>query len=265
MAGRRGSRALAVAFALASVFLTTVGTASALGPPITNLAPADGTAFERATRSSQVVAVEFTCPSFQTTYLGVKDWTSYYVEFATSPELGPDGTLATAFTVGIDRAFPTNAAETTCRAESSNAIASTPGTYYWQVHRINCDAIDCTETGPVWTFTIANPPSSGPVGGGDGSARGRPTAFIACGLTVRAPRRATCRRPRKVGAFFRSPFDTRYSVCVTYPNRRRLCARNQFARAGVLYVNRITTNMVGRMKVVWRAGRFRIVRFFWRI
>jgi hypothetical protein len=208
------------------------GAASGFGPPIENLSPADGTLFERATRTNQVVRVESTCPEFDTTYTGTKNWTSYYVEFATSPELGPDGTLATAFTVNLDSAFPTNAAETTCRAESGNAIASTRGTYYWQVQRVNCDAFECTETGPVWSFTIAAPESRPTTGGRTGR---RPTAFIACGLTPRAPRRATCRRPSKVGAFFRSPVDTRYTVCVTYPTGRRLCARRQFARARVLW------------------------------
>jgi hypothetical protein len=67
-----------------------------------------------------------------------------------------------------------------------------------------------------------------------------------------------------VGAFFRANRDVVYSVCVTFPTGRRLCVREQAATAGVLYVNRVTTNMLGRHKVVWSAAGERLVRYFTR-
>ncbi|HEU5252026.1 MAG TPA: hypothetical protein VFU16_01705 [Solirubrobacterales bacterium] len=54
-----------------------------------------------------------------------------------------------------------------------------------------------------------------------------------------------------------------YTVCITFPSKRRLCARNQAAEAETTYVNRITTSVVGWHKVVWFADGRRLVRWFW--
>jgi excalibur calcium-binding domain-containing protein len=90
------------------------------------------------------------------------------------------------------------------------------------------------------------------------------TAYIACGLSRAAPRARECPRQSKIGAFFRASREVTYSVCVTYPLGRRLCASEQAASANTLYVNKITSNSFGRHKVTWFAGGERVTRYFWR-
>jgi hypothetical protein len=89
-------------------------------------------------------------------------------------------------------------------------------------------------------------------------------AYVACGLSRYAPPARECPHRSKVGAFLKSSQAITYSVCIKFPTKRRLCARNQEAEAGVLYVNRITTSLVGWHKVTWFADGRRIVRWFWR-
>lgn len=57
---------------------------------------------------------------------------------------------------------------------------------------------------------------------------------------------------------------TSYKVCVRFPGGRNLCAADQEAEAGVLYVNHLTTNIVGRHRVTWFVAGRRIVHYFWR-
>lgn len=89
-------------------------------------------------------------------------------------------------------------------------------------------------------------------------------AYVACGLSQSAPPANECPHRSKVGAFFRANRELHYTVCVTFPTRRRLCNREQLAQAGVLYVNSVTTNTVGWHKVVWTIKGRRLVRYFWR-
>jgi Excalibur calcium-binding domain len=89
-------------------------------------------------------------------------------------------------------------------------------------------------------------------------------AYVACGLSQYARRARECPRRRKIGAFFRASRQVHYTVCVTFPTRRRLCAPEQLGEAGVLYVHRVNTNLVGRHKVVWTVEGRRLVRYFWR-
>jgi hypothetical protein len=152
----RCSRWVCPALAGAAVALIPAPATAAQGPPISNLGPANGAVVD-VSNFSTGVTVQFTCPSYTTSYFSTVSWSSYWVEFATRPDLAPDGTLATAFTVDFDGAFPTNAAETECRAELSGIHAYNPATYYWQVHRIDCDAPNCHVTGPVGHFTTHRP------------------------------------------------------------------------------------------------------------
>jgi len=90
-------------------------------------------------------------------------------------------------------------------------------------------------------------------------------AYVACGLSRRAPPAHECAHRSKVGAFFRSSRAVTYTVCIKYPARQRLfCARNQEAEAETTYVNKITTSVVGWHKVTWFVEGRRIVRWFWR-
>lgn len=93
----------------------------------------------------------------------------------------------------------------------------------------------------------------------------RYTAYIACGLSQYARRASTCSYRSKVGAFLRSSQDIEYTVCVVFPTARRVCAPNQLATAGVLYVNKVSGTISGRHKVIWYLPGERIVRYFWRL
>jgi hypothetical protein len=73
--------------------------ADAAEPPIENLSPQNGASLPSDTDLNQG-PLHFTCPTATTesSYLPVT-WRDYAVRVATSPEVGPDGGLAVAFTV----------------------------------------------------------------------------------------------------------------------------------------------------------------------
>jgi hypothetical protein len=76
--------------------------------------------------------------------------------------------------------------------------------------------------------------------------------YVACGLSQNAKPAHVCQKPRKKGAFFRSNRgDVFYTVCVRFPTGKNLCAPEQEALQGTLYVNKITTNIPGEHKVSW--------------
>ena len=89
-------------------------------------------------------------------------------------------------------------------------------------------------------------------------------AYVACGLGQRARPAHECGHRSKLGAFFRSSVATTYTVCVKFPTNRRLCARGQEADAGVTYVNKLTSSIVGWHKVTWFVQGRRIAWTFWR-
>jgi len=53
------------------------------------------------------------------------------------------------------------------------------------------------------------------------------------------------------GAYFESDLDIEYDVCVEFPGGTFICAEEQLAEAGVLYVNSITTDLEGEHFVSW--------------
>lgn len=76
--------------------------------------------------------------------------------------------------------------------------------------------------------------------------------YVACGLSQNAKPAHLCQKGRKKGAFFRSNrADVFYTVCVKFPTKKNLCAPKQEAKQGVLYVNKITTNIPGKHRVSW--------------
>jgi hypothetical protein len=76
--------------------------------------------------------------------------------------------------------------------------------------------------------------------------------YVACGLSQNAKPAHACHKKRKKGAFFRSNrADVFYTVCVRFPTGRNLCAPEQEALRGTLYVNKITSNIPGEHKVTW--------------
>lgn len=93
----------------------------------------------------------------------------------------------------------------------------------------------------------------------------RLSAYVACGLSKQAPPARECPHNSKVGAFLSANRDVSYTICVTFPMRKRLCAQAQEARAGVPDVIKVTTHVVGLHKVVWTVEGRRLVRYFRRL
>jgi hypothetical protein len=76
--------------------------------------------------------------------------------------------------------------------------------------------------------------------------------YVACGLSQNAKPAHVCQKARKKGAFFRSNrADVFYTVCVRFPTGKNLCAPEQEAVQGTLYVNKITSNIPGEHRVTW--------------
>ena len=108
-------------------------------------------------------------------------------------------------------------------------------------------------------LTVFNAPataaSHGPRPGHEGdlaSASATYDTYIACGRARSDPPSSRCVAGDQIGAFFRSnAAAVTYSVCVTFPTGRQLCADNQEASLGTLYVNNVTTSIVGRHTVTW--------------
>lgn len=76
--------------------------------------------------------------------------------------------------------------------------------------------------------------------------------YVACGVSQKSEPSHSCSKSSKKGAFFRSNnADVVYSVCVKFPTGKNLCAKQQHATMGTLYVNKITSNIPGKHKVTW--------------
>ena len=126
------------------------------------------------------------------------------------------------------------------------------------------DGIACESLPCPCSYGAPSPPPPTPVPPPPEEEPLRLRAYVACGLSPSARPARECPARSKVGAFFRANRELHYTVCVTFPTRRRFCNREQLAEVGVLYVNRVTTSIVGWHKVVWTAAGHRIVRYFWR-
>lgn len=85
--------------------------------------------------------------------------------------------------------------------------------------------------------------------------------YVACGDSEGAAPARSCPKSSKKGAFFKSlRADVFYSVCVRFPTGRSLCARHEKAQQGTLYVNRITSHVVGKHMVTWFVAGTRVGR-----
>lgn len=90
--------------------------------------------------------------------------------------------------------------------------------------------------------------------------------YVACGVSQKAKPKHKCPKRAKKGAFFRSNrADVHYSVCVKFPTKKRICAKAQPAEKGTLYVNKITSNIPGKHKVIWFVEGKRVGLFVLRV
>jgi len=76
--------------------------------------------------------------------------------------------------------------------------------------------------------------------------------YVGCGVSRNAKPAHSCPKKAKKGAFFKSlNGDVVYSVCVKFPTGKNLCAQAQEAEQGTLYVNKITSTILGKHVVTW--------------
>ena len=76
--------------------------------------------------------------------------------------------------------------------------------------------------------------------------------YVGCGVSRNAKPAHSCPKKAKKGAFCKSFNGTvTYTVCVKFPSGKNLCAQAQEAEQGTLYVNKITSTIVGRHVVSW--------------
>lgn len=244
---------------LAALILPASGSAApASHPDMNGIAPADYAIV--APVSS--VEVQFTCPSYKTTYAGTKEWTSYAVHFSTSPLRSLEGDFSTRREVGFAQASQVPGTGN-CRAFLAEPFTQTPDTYYWFVERINCDAKHCAEFSPLYAFSIVKP---APPGGSGKQPRGSTggvrylNAYVGCGIGRGTERASACSRFRSMGAFFESNQPVRYKLCIKSPKGKTRC-RNRQAQADRLYASKISGRELGRYKVTWTVEGRSITRY----
>jgi hypothetical protein len=75
--------------------------------------------------------------------------------------------------------------------------------------------------------------------------------FVGCELAANAVPSHVCQLGDSLGAYFESDVDAEYEVCVEFPIEVVLCADEQLAEGGVLYVNEIFSELEGTHIVSW--------------
>lgn len=83
------------------------------------------------------------------------------------------------------------------------------------------------------------------------SANAAVSTYVGCGISQTSAPSHVCHLGDSPGAFFEADVDTEYDVCVEFPSGNELCAEEQFAEAGTLYVNQITSELEGNHFVSW--------------
>ncbi len=90
--------------------------------------------------------------------------------------------------------------------------------------------------------------------------------YVACGVSQNAKPSHVCQKSRKKGAFFKSNKATVfYTVCVSFPEGKHLCAPREEAVRGTLYVNKITSNIAGRHRVSWFVEGKKVGTFIFKV
>ncbi|HEY5052335.1 MAG TPA: hypothetical protein VII45_02885 [Solirubrobacterales bacterium] len=91
--------------------------------------------------------------------------------------------------------------------------------------------------------------------------------YVACGSSQNAKPSHSCPAGSKKGAFFKSTKAdlVYYTVCVKFPNGKHPCVSHQKAKKGTLYVNNITSNVLGKHEVSWFVGKKRVGFFVFNV
>ena len=80
------------------------------------------------------------------------------------------------------------------------------------------------------------------------------THYIACGLSQNAKPAHLCQKGRQKGAFFRSNRADVFYTSASSSRPRKTSAPPSRKQTGVLYVNKITSNIPGKHRVSWFVG-----------
>jgi hypothetical protein len=90
--------------------------------------------------------------------------------------------------------------------------------------------------------------------------------YVACGLSQNAKPSHVCRGGRVKAAFFRSNYaDVHYTVCLRFPTGAHECKPYQEAEKGILYFNKISSNIPGLHEVSWFVKGRRVGVFPFRV
>lgn len=90
-------------------------------------------------------------------------------------------------------------------------------------------------------------------------------AYVGCGTTGATPASHVCLIGEEPGAFFESTEEVEYEVCATFPDGETLCAEEQLAEPGELYVNEITTEQLGNHLITWYVEGVEVAAWSFRI
>jgi len=180
------------------------------------------------------------------------------------------GTLATMIALG-SQASPAMAVDYDCsdfgtQAEAqSYLLAGDPYNLDGDNDGVACESLPCPCSSGSVSEPPPPPPPPAPVPAPapiEEVVEPEYRAYVGCNRSRYARPAYRCRLGSRPGAFFESSVATIYAVCLRFPNGRQLCAEEQSAEAGVLYVNPIATRLFGRHNVIWYVDGRRIVRHF---
>jgi hypothetical protein len=89
--------------------------------------------------------------------------------------------------------------------------------------------------------------------------------YVGCSPFVSASPSHVCHIGDEPGAFFKSDTEVEYKVCVDFPNSETICSEEELAEANTLYVNAITTSVVGAHLVTWHVEGVEVASWAFRV
>lgn len=238
------------------------GAAPASNPSMLDLAPAN---YGVLTVGSGI-ELQFSCPNYNTTYSGAKNYTSYFVHVATNPLRSIEGDFSARNEVATLSAIPIPGTED-CVAYLGEPITKTPDTYYWFAERINCDARYCAEFSPISAFSIVKPiPPGGSGKQPKGSMGGVPyrNVYVGCEANKEAESMSACTEFDTMTAFFESNLPVQYKLCVRSPKGKTHCSTRE-AAPYKLDIYKIPGRELGCYRVTWTVEGQTITRYLRRL
>ena len=144
-----------MAGAVIAMTLPAVAAAMPNDTPITNITPANGVT---VTARAAGIDVIYGCPVY-TNFESLPNGggrRQYGVRFSRSTAVDSTGRLSSVIAASGPDYFADDLPEDRCRGTMAAATnpQTTPGTYYWQAHRLCLDCVGGYEVGPISRFTV---------------------------------------------------------------------------------------------------------------